>query len=221
MLRTAVRLVAGSFLTLGLALGIAQGAGAQDTGTSLTVHQRLCGDNYQGGDPFTECHDVVVGQSFDFTIDGPVTQTKATDAASGNVEFASIPAGTYNLYGGIPGEFSTKNFYCSDSVTGNAVNVTPNSMGADVEVPDGVAVVCDVYEFPEDLSGNTPTPAPSATATVTSTPTPKATGTVTTLPSTGTGANGSGSDEAMWLVIPGALALGGLAYGLRRRSLNS
>lgn len=219
MMRTAVRLVAGSFLTLGLALGIAQSAGAQETSTSLTVHHRLCGDNYQGGDPFTECHDVLVGQAFAFTIDGPVTETADTDAATGNVTFSGIPAGTYNLYGGIPGEFSNQNIYCSDSVTGEAVGVTANDMGADVEVPEDVQVVCDVYEFPEDLSGNTPTPTATATATATAsaTTTPKATSTVTTLPSTGSGES-NGTDEALWLVIPAAMALGAVGFGVRRRS---
>src|SRR3954451_17436829 len=69
MKRTTFRLIAGSVLMLAIALGFVQGAGAQDSGASLTVHHRLCGDNYQGGDPFTECHDVLVGTSFDFTID--------------------------------------------------------------------------------------------------------------------------------------------------------
>lgn len=218
MKRTAVRLVAGSFLTLGLALGIAQSAGAQETSTSLTVHHRLCGDNYLGGDPFTECHDVLLGQGFAFTIDGPVTKTADTDAASGNVTFSGIPAGTYNLYGGVPGEFSNQNIYCSDSVTGESVGVTPNDMGADVEVPEDVQVVCDVYEFPEDLSGNTPTPTATATATATATTTPKATSTVTTLPSTGAGES-NGTDEALWLVIPAAMVLGGIGFGVRRRSM--
>jgi hypothetical protein len=216
MKRAAVRLVAGSFLTLGLALGVAQGVGAQDSGTSLTVHHRLCGDNYSGGDPFTECHDVLVGQAFDFTIDGPTTETAATDAGTGNVTFSDIPAGTYSLYGGIPGEFSTQNIYCSDSNTGDALDATPNGMGVDVEVAGGAAVVCDVYEFPEDLSGNTPTPTATASATATATAT--ATQPVTSLPNTGAGES-NGTDEALWLAIPAALVLGGLGFGLRRRAM--
>ena len=206
MKRTALRLIAGSVLMLAIALGFAQGAGAQDTGTSLTVHHRLCGDNYQGGDPFTECHDVLVGTSFDFTIDGPVNETLATDVATGNVTFADIPAGTYSLFGGIPGEFSTQNIYCSDSNTGEALD-----MSAGVPVAEGAAVVCDVYEFPEDLSGNTPTPAPAQP-----TSTPKPNSTVTTLPSTGTGVDSS-SNEALWLIIPAALAIGGLGLVSKRR----
>jgi len=218
MKRAAVRLVAGSFLTLGLALGIAQSASAQETSTSLTVHHRLCGDNYNGGDLFTECHDVLVGQSFDFTIDGPVTETAATDASTGNVTFSDIPAGTYNLFGGIPGEFSNQTIYCSDSNTGDALTATPNGMGVDVDVPEGAAAVCDVYEFPEDLSGNTPTPEATAPATVTATAT--ATQPVSTLPGTGAGTGVSkGTDEALWLVIPAAFALGGIGYGIRRRAM--
>src|SRR6478736_5494024 len=174
MKRTAFRLIAGSVLLLAIALGFAQGAGAQDTSTSLTVHHRLCGDNYHGGDPFTECHDVLVG--------------------------------TYSLFGGIPGEFSTQNIYCSDSNTGEALDISNG-----VPVAEGAAVVCDVYEFPEDLSGNTPTPAPAQP-----TSTPKPNSTVTTLPSTGTGVDSS-SNEVLWLIIPAALAIGGLGLVSKRR----
>jgi hypothetical protein len=206
MKRTAFRLIAGSVLMLAIALGFAQGAGAQDTGTSLTVHHRLCGDNYHGGDPFTECHDVLVGTAFDFTIDGPVNETLATNVATGDVTFADIPAGTYSLFGGVPGEFSTQNIYCSDSITGEALDISNG-----VPVAEGAAVVCDVYEFPEDLSGNTPTPAPAQP-----TSTPKPNSTVTTLPSTGTGVDSS-SNEALWLIIPAALAIGGLGLVSKRR----
>lgn len=198
-------------MILAIALGFAQGAGAQGTGTSLTVHHRLCGDNYKGGDPFVECHDVLVGTSFDFTIDGPVTETLATDVATGNVTFADIPAGTYNLYGGIPGEFSTQNIYCSDANTGEGIDVSPAQMGVGVTVPDGAAVVCDVYEFPENLSGQTPTPAPAQP-----TSTPKPNSTVTTLPSTGAGDNSTGN-SALWLIIPAALAIGGFGLISKRR----
>jgi hypothetical protein len=206
MKRTAFRLIAGSVLMLAIALGFAQGVGAQDTGTSLTVHHRLCGDNYQGGDPFTECHDVLVGTAFDFTIDGPVNETLATNVATGDVTFADIPAGTYSLFGGVPGEFSTQSIYCSDSITGEALDISNG-----VPVAEGGAVVCDVYEFPEDLRGNTPTPAPAQP-----TSTPKPNSTVTTLPSTGTGVDSS-SNEALWLIIPAALAIGGLGLVSKRR----
>lgn len=209
MKRAAIRLIAGSVLMLAIALGFARGAGAQETSTSLTVHHRLCGDNYKGGDPFVECHDVLVGTSFDFTIDGPVTQTLATDAATGNVTFADIPAGTYNLYGGIPGEFSTQNIYCSDANTGEGIDVSAAQIGVGVTVPAGAAVVCDVYEFPENLSGQTPTPAPP-------TSTPKPGSTVTSLPSTGSG-DSSSSNSALWLAIPAALAIGGFGLISKRR----
>lgn len=205
MNRTVFRLIAGSVLMLAIALGFAQSAGAENAETSLTVHHRLCGDNYKGGDPFTECHDYPVGTSFDFTILGPVSMTLATDAATGNVTFANIPAGGYDLYGGIPGEFSSQNIYCSDSNTGDALDVVAEAMGVGVTVPENAAVVCDVYEFPENLSGLTPTSVPSKPGT-----------TVTTLPSTGAG-SGSSSNEALWLIIPAAMAIGGLGLVSKRR----
>jgi hypothetical protein len=210
-----VRLMAGAMMTAGLVMGIAQGAAAQSqepTGTELIVHQRLCGDNYQGGDPFTECHDYLVGDSYEFTIEGPVTISGAlTDAATGNVTFGGLIAGTYHLYGGVPGEFVNKEYYCSDQNTGEAVSVTAGAIGVNVEVPEGASVVCDVYEYPIDLSGNGDDgeqPAPQPTK-------PSGGQAVTQLPNTGAGA-GAGADVA-WLLIPAAMAAAGLGLMARRR----
>ena len=216
MKRTIVRLMAGAMMTGGLVLGVAQGASAQGqepTGTELIVHQRLCGDNYAGGDPFTECHDYVVGDAYEFVIDGPVSLSAMTDAATGNVTFGGLTAGTYHLYGGVPGEFVNKEFYCSDQNTGEAVSVTGGTIGVNVEVPDGASVVCDVYEYPIDLSGgDQEKPAPQPT-------TPASGPAVTNLPNTGTGSGSGSTDEAAWLLIPAAMAAGGLGLMARRRVL--
>ncbi len=217
MKRTIVRLMMGAMMTTGLVLGVAQGAAAQGqepTGTELTVHQRLCGDNYAGGDPFTECHDYIVGDSYEFVIDGPVSLSAMTDAATGNITFGGLTAGTYHLYGGVPGEFVNKEFYCSDQNTGSAVSVTAGAIGVNVEVPNGASVVCDVYEYPIDMSGGgseTPTPAPQPQPTK-----PAGGPAVTTLPSTGSGAGTT--EDAAWLLIPAAIAAtGGLGLMARRR----
>ena len=93
----------------------------------------------------------------------------------------------------------------------DSVDVAAAQIGFSVEVPDGAAVVCDVYEFPENLSGQTPTPAPAQP-----TSTPKPNSTVTTLPSTGAG-DSSSSNSALWLVIPAALAIGGFGLISKRR----
>ena len=202
-----VRLAAVAAMLAAFATFVAPSAGAQAT-TSLTVHHRLCGDNYNGGSEWDECHDVLVGTAFDFTIDGPVTQTAATNVATGNVTFAAIPAGTYHLFGGIPGEFSNQTVYCSDENTGNAVTVGAGEIGVTVEVPEGASVVCDVYEFPEDLRGDpTPTPVPPV-----KTPTPDSGQGVSRLPNTGAGGNDV-SFPIGWMVIPAlvALALGFMA----------
>ena len=84
-----VRLLALSALVAGFGIGLGSGAGAQGV-SSLTVHHRLCGDNYTGGSEWDECHDVLVGTAFDFTIDGPVSMTAATDVATGNVHSLTI-----------------------------------------------------------------------------------------------------------------------------------
>lgn len=174
----------------------------------FTVHHRLCGDNYKGGSEFDECHGVLVGTAFDFTIEGPLTLTATTDVATGNAYFGEVQDGTYHLYGGIPGEFSNQTIYCSDQNTGNAVSVTPGPIGVYVEVPLQSSVVCDVYEFPEDLSGNPdPTPAPTKA--------PDSGQGISTLPNTGAGGAGPAFPIA-WLFVPAIVALG---FGLvaRRR----
>jgi hypothetical protein len=201
MKQAVIRLAAVCAMIAGFAIALVPGAGAQGV-TELTVHHRLCGENYKGGNEFDECHDVLVGTAFEFTIEGPVTQTASTNVATGNVTFSPIPAGTYHLYGGVPGEFSNQTIYCSDQNTGNAVTVTAGAIGVNVEVPEGASVVCDVYEFPEDLRDEPePTkPAPEPTK-------PAGGQGVTRLPDTGAGDAGT-SFPAYWLIVPALAALG-------------
>jgi hypothetical protein len=111
----------------------------------------------------------------------------------------------------VPGEFVNKEYYCSDQNTGEAVSVTAGAIGVNVEVPEGASVVCDVYEYPIDLSGNGDDgeqPAPQPTK-------PSGGQAVTQLPNTGAGA-GAGADVA-WLLIPAAMAAAGLGLMARRR----
>jgi hypothetical protein len=209
---TIAKLAAGLLLALGLVIGGAGAAGAQDGGTSLTIHQRLCGDDYQGGSPWDECHDVLVDDSYEFSISGPVNATDSTDAATGNVTFDGLTAGTYDVVGGVPGEFSVKEVYCSDSNTGEVLPVTATTNGFAVGVADGAAVVCDVYEHPVDLSGE---------------PDPDDDGDddgdddepVTELPNTGAGMVASGANGIALLLT--ALGAGASGLALRRRSIMS
>jgi hypothetical protein len=199
---TIAKLAAGLLLAFGLVIGGAGAAGAQDGGTSLTIHQRLCGADYQGGSPWDECHDVLTGDSQEFSINGPVSDTAATDAATGNVTFAGLTAGTYEVTGGVPGEFSVKEVYCSDSNTGEALGVTATANGFSVDVADGAAVVCDVYEHPVDLKGDGDDDDDEP---------------VTELPDTGAGMVAAGFNGIGLLLT--ALAAGASGLALRRRSL--
>lgn len=198
------RIAVGLMLSMGLLVGAGASALAQESGpASLTVHQRLCGADYDGGSPFDGCHDTLVGDSYEFTLSGSVESTIATDASTGNATFENIPAGTYDLFGGIPGEFSEKEIYCTNIGTGEAIVVVAIPAGASLEITGGAEIVCDVYEHPIDLSGDDGTDDDDDT--------------VTALPNTGVGLSSTGSES--WGLL--AMALTACASGLvlRRRGL--
>ena len=206
------KVAAGLALIFGLMIGAVGSAAAQlSDPASITVHQRLCGEDYAGGSPFDECHDVLVGDSYEFTIDGPVVEVAPTDEATGNVTFDDLPAGTYELFGGVPGEFVEKEIYCSDISSGEAVAlaVTETANGVEFEVVAGAEIVCDVYEHPIDLSGGDPDDDGDEEDDEP----------VTGLPNTGAGMTTTGS-AGIGLVLA-ALALGGSGLALRRRSFLS
>jgi hypothetical protein len=141
---------------------------------SITIHNRLCPTGYTGNQLFADCHGNPQDSNLDFTIDGPVTETFGT-GDDGNVAFQLLAAGTYNISGGVPGEFATTVVFCSvDEDPDTLFEATETSTGVSVDLEDGTDVICDWYNTPIDLSGGpTPTPTPS--------------GGVTQLPNTGGG----------------------------------
>jgi hypothetical protein len=194
------RIALGAALAIGVTTGLAATAGAQVVPASITIHHRLCGDNYLGGDPFVECHDVLVGTALDFTIDGPVEETDAADLNTGNVTFDDLPAGVYEITGGVPGDFSNAMVYCTDQTSGDALEVVETDNGVEIDIAEDAEVVCDWYEFPEDLSGIEDGDGEG----------------VTELPNTGAGVTAAaGATGAAWLLLPAMMA-GGLAVGARR-----
>ena len=209
------KVAAGLALAFGLMIGAVGSTVAQSEPSSITVHQRLCGDDYEGGSPFDECHDVLVGDSYEFTIDGPVSATAATDEATGNVTFGDLPAGTYEVFGGVPGEFVVKEVYCSDIASGEAVALAVEAIanGVRVDVAAGAEVVCDVYEHPVDLSGGDPDDDGDDDGDDDDDEP------VTGLPNTGTGM--TTTDSAGIGLLLAALGLGGSGLALRRRSILS
>jgi len=160
---------------------------------------------YSGDTIFEDCHGTPQDSNLEFTIDGPSTATAATDD-EGNVTFANLAAGTYNISGGVPGDFASTVVWCSINEDPDTLfQPTDTDTGVSVEVADGENIICDWYNIPFDLSGGTPTPAPTTTP-----------GGVTQLPGTGTG---SESDSTANFALYGLalLALGMTAIAVRRR----
>lgn len=157
-----------------LLAGTAGSAGAQATG-SLELHKRVCPAGTTGN-IFDECHDILPEQEVAFSVDGGPSQSVD---ASGNTVFTGLDAGTYAVSEteGPPLDFVTLVVYCSVGGDGtSAVQVPTDGPNFSVEVGDGEAVICDVYNVAEDLSGLTPTPAPAETSVA--------------LPNTGSGPEG-------------------------------
>jgi hypothetical protein len=188
------------------ALAASPGAGAQEA-SSITIHHRLCPGGYTGGDYFTDCHDQLAGQSFEFTVEsGGGIETLSTDAATGNVTFSVVPGGV-EIYGGVPGEFAETFVYCSQDQVALELSETAKGVAFDALAGE---VVCDWYNTPIDLSGDGDGDSSGDDGGEV----------VTELPNTGAGAMASGSGSLMAMLLPGLLTLiGAGTLGLRTRSM--
>jgi hypothetical protein len=201
--------------------------------STLSIHQRLCGaNNYDGGDPYTECHDYLLDYPAEYHVynaDDTYDETASPDLVTGNMDFV-IPGTRIFITNGASAWSlqHTGEVYCTDANTGETLTTGHSGMGVGsalvVDYPEGASVVCDWYIFSSDADGvyigedapETPTAEPTGTATATVTPAPTGTTTVTSLPNTGSGAAG-GNDAPFWLIAPVALMLGGLFVSLRLR----
>lgn len=155
-------------LTL-LAFPAAPMAAQGTTGTSsVEIHDRLCPTDYTGDTYFADCHGTSAGADVPFTIANGVTKDGTTDA-DGNVSFADLPAGTYTITGGAPGEFTNRFVYCSigeDTATSREeIPVTDVTTGVRLELPADTAVICDWYTIPVSQGQATPT-VPAATSSL-------------------------------------------------------
>ncbi len=168
---------------------------------SVELHKRVCPSGAPVTDIFTECHGNAPEQPVAFSVDGgaPVE----VDVA-GNVVFTGLAAGShvFSETEGPPLEFVDLRVFCS--VQGDAAGaeeVATDGPNFTVEVPAGRAVVCDVYNIPENLRGEEPTPTPAGPA----------------LPGTGTGPRQGAGFDALTVMLLMALLLAGGALGLWRR----
>jgi hypothetical protein len=195
-------------IALALFLSLAQLGAAQATG-SITLHKRVCPAGTTGN-VFDECHDNAPEQAVSFSLDGGAAELVD---ASGDLTFDGLAAGTYQIaeVEGIPLEFVNLKVWCSiqgDNPT--PFEVTTDGPNFSVDLGDGEAVVCDVYNIAENLSGLTPTPAP----VVTQTPSIQ-------LPNTG---SGTASGNGFLMTVSYGLMLAALALttiGLARRMVDS
>ena len=209
MKRVRFLLVVPFALALAMAVMTGGSAGATVEGNStITVHHRLCPTDRAIDDVFEDCHDGLVGQSFEFTIDSSDgEEVFATDAATSNGS-VSVPAGVVELWGGVPGEFATTFVYCSQDQV--ALELTETAFGVSFVAPEG-EVVCDWYNTPVDLSGGSDDDDDGDDD--------EDDEPVTQLPNTGVGPAGGASGTALIAVMT-AIGVIGAASVMTQRSQN-
>ncbi len=130
-----------------------------DTGNStVEIHHRLCPTDYQGENWYDDCHDSVPDPGMTFTLADGVTQEDTTNE-EGDVGFAGLPAGVYTVTGGVPGEFAEHYVYCAvgtdETSDQEQVPIEYVDGGIQFDLPADTNVICDWYEIPFDMGGDT------------------------------------------------------------------
>ena len=137
--------IASLFVMLSLTTALAQNA-------SVTITNLICPTGYSGTNYAADCTGVP-DPSLPFEISGPASADGQTDA-SGTVVFEGLPAGTYTVTGGAPGDFAAAVIACEgqESISQNGVILT-------LEIAADAAVSCSWWNIPEDTSGMPPNTA--------------------------------------------------------------
>lgn len=171
--------------------------------TTITVHHRLCPTDQPIDDYFTDCHDNLLDQSFEFTVEhSGGSDTFATDADTSDGSI-TVPAGEVELFGGVPGEFAKTFVYCSQDQVGIDVSATDKGVSFDAPAGD---VVCDWFNTPIDLRGDDDEEDEDADGG----------DAVTTLPNTGVGRGEDDPSTALIALLTGSGAIAFVA-SMRRR----
>jgi hypothetical protein len=124
----------------------------------LTIHNWVCPADFTGANYAADCVDPVVGLDFELTgplSDGSPVIAVATTDASGTVTFTDLPANTYEVSGGPPGEFVQNAITCYvTDLERLALPYLPrNNRAIGVTLVD-TDISCDWYSIPENLRGD-------------------------------------------------------------------
>jgi hypothetical protein len=193
-------------------------SGQEAAPLTITIHAAECPAGYQGNDPFGDCHENRIGGvSFEWNAVAPgAPRTVSTDGNGVAVIETSAGAGGLGLYitEQPPFDLAGYSVYCS---TGGGSATAPLTY-IDDEVGirfmadtlgSGGEVVCDWYNIPVAI------PAGGGDGDENAGDEP-----VTQLPDTGVGNLTIVGERSLLPATAAALALGGLALELRRRTLH-
>jgi hypothetical protein len=136
------------FVILSVTTALAQNA-------SVSIANLICPTGYSGTNYAADCTGIP-DPSLPFEISGPTSASGQTDATA-TVVFEGLPAGTYTVTGGVPGDFAEAVIECEgqESFSQDGVILT-------LEIAADAAVTCSWWNIPEDLSGTPPNTALAA-----------------------------------------------------------
>ncbi|MBA2520676.1 MAG: prealbumin-like fold domain-containing protein [Chloroflexia bacterium] len=121
---------------------------------TLTISNRACPVAYAGANYAQDCQEPIANMEFAITAPAAQAQTLTTDP-TGAVTFADLPAATYEVTGGPPGEFVQNAITCrlTDGKTGAVPFFPRDNRAIGVTLTD-TAVICHWFSVPEDLRGD-------------------------------------------------------------------
>ncbi|HET8523998.1 MAG TPA: SpaA isopeptide-forming pilin-related protein [Thermomicrobiales bacterium] len=121
----------------------------------IELHSLACPAGYDGSNYFNDCHPNGL-KNITFNISGPngysnsAKTTVPKTPGPGIAAFDNLDPGTYTITQDIPGDFNNVYIYCSMANSDQKVSFNTTNQGSiSLKLTDGMAVVCDWYNTPE------------------------------------------------------------------------